>query len=463
MIEAKLQPHSSIYEERIIAAIVQKAQVFDDIVEYLTPESFYKPLHQDVIKACFELLRKREAINYYTIAEKISKDLESQKENFFWLSNLTFGYVAPRELNSYIAAVKDMQVKRDLIKACHETMISCYENEATSDDILQGHESVVFAIANQIKTNHYQHIADGAVTVIQKADEARTNTAPITGVDTGYLALNDATSGWQAPDLVILAARPSVGKTAFALNLAYNAMVSYYKPIAVGYFSLEMPTWQLAKRLMAISGKYTMTELSKGRGTTSEVLLEDAERLSTLSLWVDDTAGLNFWSLKNKAKRMVQREGVGMIIIDYLQLVTGDRRSNGNREQEISEISRGLKQLAKELNVPIIALSQLSRDVEKRGGSKIPQLSDLRESGAIEQDADMVCFIYGHSDEEKLQNADLANKKYLKIAKYRNGELNSFEFEADGQKQKWHCIGYHNEVKQLPTSKGFIHGEIPKF
>ncbi len=451
MIEAKVPPHSTITEQRIISAILQNAQNFDYVIESLQPESFYIPKHVEWIKACFALFREKQPINYITIAGKVATNSKEETETAFELMKLQEGYVRHEELESYIEIVKDKQVKRDLIHTCHKAMMDSYNDTDNCEDIISNVESSIYNIANQIKKNDYQHVSEGAVIVIEKAEQAKVNQMPFTGVDTGYLNLNYQTSGWQQTDLIILAARPSVGKTAFALNLAYNAVISQYKQTAVGYFSLEMTTWQLSKRLMAMSGQYTMTELSTGKNTATFQLHEDAERLSIMPIFVDDTASLNIWSLRNKAKKMVNRENVGLIIVDYLQLITGERKGNSNREQEISEISRSLKNLAKELNVPIIALSQLSRDVEKRT-NKRPMLSDLRESGAIEQDADMVMFLHGHSKEEIMQNADLANKKYLTIAKFRNGELENFEFESNGQKQRWQEIGIENQMQQLPTN-----------
>ena len=275
------------------------------------------------------------------------------------------------------------------------------------------------------------------------------------------------THGWQPTDLIILAARPSVGKTAFALNLARNAATNRRKQTAVGFFSLEMSTQQLLQRVVSMDTGIWMEQLANGRINDTTILYTSGDRIDKMKIYVDDTAGLNLFELRSKARRMVTKHKVGLIIIDYLQLMNADDRRNGNREQEISSISRGLKRLAKELTVPIIALSQLSREVEKRGkGYKVPQLSDLRESGAIEQDADMVMFLYRPPEDEVKEDWALANKAMAKIAKHRNGKLESFAFEVDNNIQKWEEIGVLDNkpwqpVTQLPSQSVFNNNITP--
>ena len=257
----------------------------------------------------------------------------------------------------------------------------------------------------------------------------RTKTEDISGVPSGFSRLDKVTFGWQPTDLIILAARPSVGKTAFALNLARNAALHPTQPVPVGFFSLEMSASQLVMRILSAESEIDMRKITRGKLENYEyeqLLSRGIKRLESAPIFIDDTASLNIFEFRAKARRLVNKNKVGLIIIDYLQLMGGSVDRNMNREQEISSISRNLKSLAKELNIPIIALSQLSRAVENRKESKIPQLSDLRESGAIEQDADMVMFIYRpeyHDIHANEQGESTSGEVHIRIAKHRNGEL----------------------------------------
>jgi replicative DNA helicase len=264
----------------------------------------------------------------------------------------------------------------------------------------------------------------------------RNKTEDISGVPTGFPTLDKITYGWQPTDLIILAARPSVGKTAFALNLARNAALSAVKPTAVGFFSLEMSAAQLVQRILSAESEIPLEKISRGKMEDYEyqqLHTKGIKRLETAPIYIDDTAALNIFEFRAKARRLVNKHNVGLIIIDYLQLMSGSNDKGGNREQEISNISRNLKALAKELGIPIIALSQLSRAVETRKESKMPQLSDLRESGAIEQDADMVMFIYRPEYHEIHNNENGESTKgetHIRIAKHRNGSLENLRLRA---------------------------------
>jgi replicative DNA helicase len=278
------------------------------------------------------------------------------------------------------------------------------------------------------------------VKTIQRIEDLRTRQDEISGVPTGFHLMDRITYGWQPTDLIILAARPSVGKTAFALNLARNAALHPTKPTAVGFFSLEMSAGQLVQRILSAESEIWLEKIARGRLEEHEMkqlYKKGIERLASAPIHIDDTAALNIFELRAKCRRLKNKHNVGLIIIDYLQLMSGtsDNR-NSNREQEISRISRDLKGLAKELNIPIIALSQLSREVEKRGakeGQKIPQLSDLRESGAIEQDADMVMFLYRPEYYDITANEMGESNKgetHVRIAKHRNGQLDTIKLKA---------------------------------
>ncbi len=298
----------------------------------------------------------------------------------------------------------------------------------------------MFEITNNHLRKNFETIDTVLVKTIQRIEDLRHKNEDITGVPSGYSSLDRVTYGWQNSDLIILAARPSVGKTAFALNLARNAVLHPTKQTPVAFFSLEMSAGQLVQRILSAESEIWLEKISRGKLEEHEMkqlYAKGIQRLAQAPLFIDDTPALNIFELRAKCRRLKARDNIGLIIIDYLQLMsgTGENR-NGNREQEISNISRNLKSLSKELNVPIIALSQLSREVEKRGakdGSKVPQLSDLRESGAIEQDADMVMFLYRPDYYDMTTNETGENIKGLtevKIAKHRNGSLETVKLKA---------------------------------
>jgi replicative DNA helicase len=276
------------------------------------------------------------------------------------------------------------------------------------------------------------------VKTIQRIEDLRTRQDEITGVPTGFPTIDRVTYGWQPSDLIVLAARPSVGKTAFALNLARNAALHPTKPTPVGFFSLEMSASQLVQRILSAESGILLEKIARGKleqHEMEELYKKGINRLSSAPIHIDDTAALNIFELRAKCRRLKNKHNIGLIIIDYLQLMSGaGENRNANREQEISRISRDLKGLAKELQVPIIALSQLSREVEKRKeGSKIPQLSDLRESGAIEQDADMVVFLYRpeyHDIHANENGESTKGETQVRIAKHRNGQLETITLKA---------------------------------
>ena len=316
-----------------------------------------------------------------------------------------------------------------MIRISGEIIGDAYEDSTDVFDLLDDSETKMFNITNNYLKKNFEDIGSVLANTINKIDALRTKTDEISGVPSGFSNLDRITYGWQPTDLIILAARPAVGKTAFALNLARNAALHPTKPIGVGFFSLEMSASQLVTRILSAESEILLEKISRGKLEDHEYAQLHAKgikRLETAPLYIDDTAALNIFEFRAKARRLVNKHHVGLIIIDYLQLMSGSNDKGGNREQEISSISRNLKALAKELSVPIIALSQLSRAVETRKESKMPQLSDLRESGAIEQDADMVMFIYRpeyYQITQDDQGNDYRGLAQIIIAKHRNGSL----------------------------------------
>ncbi|HMU25744.1 MAG TPA: replicative DNA helicase, partial [Ferruginibacter sp.] len=319
----------------------------------------------------------------------------------------------------------------------------------------------LFEITNNHLRKNFDEIETVLVKTIKRIEDMRNRQEDITGVPTGFASLDRVTYGWQPTDLIVLAARPSVGKTAFALNLARHAALHPTKPTAVGFFSLEMSSSQLVQRILSAESEIWLEKIARGQLEEYEMKQlynKGINRLTKAPIFIDDTAALNIFELRAKCRRLKTKHNVGLIIIDYLQLMSGSGERNANREQEISKISRDLKGLAKELQIPIIALSQLSREVEKRKeGNKMPQLSDLRESGAIEQDADMVMFLYRPEYYDITANEFGEQNKgetHVKIAKHRNGSLELIKLKALLHIQKF--IEYDSDPNDTggPRPKG---------
>ena len=435
----KLPPQARDLEQAILGAIMLEKNAFDQVCDMLHPACFYVDAHQRIYQACLNLKAARMPIDMLTVVEalKASDDLE-MIGGVFAITQLTNNVTSSAHIEGHAKIILQKFMQRELIRISGETIMAAYEDSTDVHDLLDTVESAIFAVSSGFSGTEYLSMAVATPPVINKIESLEHTTDDVTGVHTGFFELDKITHGWQPTDLIIIAARPSVGKTAYALNLARSAAASRIKPTAVGFFSLEMGNEQLVKRLLSNDSEIAMTRLQTGKGIEKTVMYKSADRLSAMPIFIDDTAALSIGQLRNKARRMVSRDKVGLIIVDYLQLMTGDKNRQSVREQEISSISRGLKQLAKQLKVPVIALSQLSRKIEDRkSGEKVPQLSDLRESGAIEQDADMVMFLYRPDEQARKDDAEMANVAMAKIAKHRNGELASFKYLVDDSIQRW--------------------------
>jgi replicative DNA helicase len=356
----------------------------------------------------------------------------------YYVTKLTNAVVSSANIEAHARIVLQKFIQRELIRISGEIIGDAYEDSTDVFDLLDQAESKIYEVTSNHLKNNYESIDSVLVKTIQRIEDLRHRNEDITGVPSGFPSLDRVTYGWQNTDLIILAARPAVGKTALALNLARNAALHPSKPTPVAVFSLEMSAGQLVQRILSAESEIWLEKISRGKMEEHEMkqlYQKGIQRLAQAPIFVDDTAALNIFELRAKCRRLKNLNNIGLIIIDYLQLMsgTGENR-NGNREQEISTISRGLKALAKELQVPIIALSQLSREVEKRkDGNKMPQLSDLRESGAIEQDADMVCFIYRPEYYDVTSNEmgeSNRGETHIRIAKHRNGTLETIKLRA---------------------------------
>ena len=439
MVFGKVPPQSKELEEAVLGAIMLEKSAFDTVVEILKPECFYAEAHQSIFKAMKSLADKSLPIDLLTVVEelKLKGELELVGGPYY-VSKLTNAVVSSANIEAHARIVLQKFIQRELIRISGEIIGDAYEDTTDVFDLLDDAESKLFEITNNHLRSAFEDINTVLVKTIQRIEDMRNKDEDITGVPSGFPSLDKLTYGWQQTDLIVLAARPSVGKTAFALNLARSAALHPTKPTPVVFFSLEMSSSQLVQRILSAESEIWLEKITRGKLEEHEMkqlYKRGIERLSNAPIYIDDTAALNIFELRAKCRRLKNKHDIGLIIIDYLQLMSGGGdNKNGNREQEISKISRDLKGLAKELKVPIIALSQLSREVEKRKeGAKIPQLSDLRESGAIEQDADMVMFLYRPEYYDITANEMGESNKgetYVKIAKHRNGSLDTIKLKA---------------------------------
>lgn len=438
MLFGKVQPQATELEEAVLGAIMLEKGAFDTVVEILTEDSFYLDSHRRIFRAMKQLANKSQPIDLLTVVEELrfAGDLE-QVGGAYFVSRLTNGVVSSANVEAHARIVMQKYLQRELIRISGEIIRDAYEESIDIFDMLDAAERKLFEITNNNLRRNFSRMDDVIIQTMARIEDMRKRSEDITGVPTGFPLLDKVTYGWQATDLIILAARPSVGKTAFALNLARAAAMDPNRKTAVAFFSLEMSSSQLVQRVLSAQSEIPLEKISRGKleeHEMTQLVQKGIEPLTQAPIFIDDTAALNIFELRAKCRRLKNHHNVGLIIIDYLQLMSGSGERNSNREQEISKISRDLKGLAKELSVPIIALSQLSREVEKRKeGMKVPQLSDLRESGAIEQDADMVLFLYrdeyyGLKHNEHGESTE--GEVMVKIAKHRNGALETIYLKA---------------------------------
>ena len=439
MVYGKVPPQAKDLEEAVLGAIMLEKSAFDTVVEILKPECFYVEAHQRIYRSMQSLQQKNQPLDILTVVE----ELKSREEldlvgGPYYVTRLTNAVVSSANIEAHSRIILQKFIQRELIRISGEIIGDAYEDSTDVFDLLDDAESKLFEITNNHLRKNFDSIDTVLVKTIQRIEDLRHKNEDISGVPSGFASLDRITYGWQPTDLIILAARPSVGKTAFALNLARCAALHSAKPTPIAFFSLEMSAGQLVQRILSAESEIWLEKIARGKLEEHEMkqlYAKGIQRLSQAPIYIDDTAALNIFELRAKCRRLKNKHNVGLIIIDYLQLMsgTGENR-NGNREQEISRISRDLKGLAKELQVPIIALSQLSRAVESRKeGNKMPQLSDLRESGAIEQDADMVMFLYRPEYYDITANEMGESNKgetHVRIAKHRNGSLETIKLKA---------------------------------
>lgn len=458
---AKVQPQARDLEELVLGAIMLEQNAFDAVSGIIkSADVFYVHAHQEIYTAMLRLSEEDEPIDMYTVTERLKSlgTLEAVGGAYF-IASLTNKVASSANVETHSRIVMQKYLKREVISLSSEAIKNAFDDTVDVFDLLDETEAELFKLTEMNMKKSAVDIGSIVLEEVEAIAERRKNAKDgeiITGVSTGFRELDKLTSGWQPSDLVILAARPGMGKTAFTLALARNASIDAKKPVA--FFSLEMSTNQLVSRLISMETEISSDQIKKGQLLENEWqhLVKNIDNLKEAPMFIDDTPGISIFELRAKCRRLKAKHDIQMIMIDYLQLMTGatDGKGGGNREQEISMISRNLKGIAKELNVPIIALSQLSRAVETRGGAKRPMLSDLRESGAIEQDADMVIFLYRpeyYNITEDDDGADCRGIAEVIVAKHRNGSLETVKTKFIGKFAKFEDLPPANDLIALES------------
>lgn len=425
----KLPPQAVELEEAVLGAMLLEKAALAIVIDILNAESFYKEQNGRIYTAIRSLFMRSEPIDVLTVVQELKRTGELEfVGGTYYVSALTNRIASSANIEYHARIVSQKFLQRELIRISTETIREAYEDSTDVFELLDSVTQNIYGTFHGNTKKKHKKVNTILTEAFKEMEEAG-NKKGLLGVPSGFTSLDRLTGGWQRSDLLIIAARPGMGKTAFVAAMAKNAAVEFNKPVCI--FSLEMSDVQLIKRLISSESDIVQDKILKGDLTNQEYeqINERIKGLSASPIYIDDTPALTLFELRAKARRLVEHEKVELIIIDYLQLMSGGPDARGNREQEISTISRGIKSLAKELQIPIIALSQLSRQTENRpGGSKRPQLSDLRESGAIEQDADMVMFIYRPEyygmTEDEVGN-DLRGKAEIVIAKNRHGPVTS--------------------------------------
>jgi len=392
----KLPPQALDLEESVLGALMLEKEALTNIIDILKPENFYKDAHKEIYQAIIDLFNNSQPIDLLTVTNQLKKNgtLDIVGGSYY-VTKLTTRVNSASNIEFHSRIILEQSIKRELINISSKVQKDAYEDTIDVFDLLDQTEQSLFDVSESHIRKNYKKVQNLMKEAIDELEIKKEKKDGITGVPSGFIDLDTITSGWQPSDLVIVAGRPSMGKTAFVLSLIRNASIDHNLPM--GIFSLEMSSLQLVNRLISSEAELDSDKIRKGNLKDYEwqQLLHKTDLLQKAPIFIDDTPALSILELRAKARRLKSQHDIQCIIVDYLQLMTSEYgKTSGNREQEIASISRSLKAVAKELNIPVIALSQLSRAVETRGGDKRPVLSDLRESGSIEQDADMVMFIY---------------------------------------------------------------------
>ncbi len=463
-IDGKLPPQAIELEEAVLGALMLDNEALSDTIDILKPEYFYKIEHQKIFDSIIVLFNESKPVDILTIIEQLKKSGELENiGGAFYITQLTNNVASSANTEYHARIIVEKFIQRSLIQISSSIIKDSFDETIDVFDLLSNAEQELFSVTEGSLRKSYSKMSELISSAINNIEELKNKEDGLSGVPSGFSRLDRVTSGWQKSDLVIIAARPGMGKTALALTMCRNIAINHKTPI--GIFSLEMSTDQLVNRLISSESEIPSNKLRKGNLEEYEFvqLHEKIKDLAEAPIYIDDTPGLSVFELRAKARRLVKNHGVKIIIVDYLQLMTAGGNKIGNREQEISTISRSLKGIAKELKIPVIALSQVNRGVESRTStSKRPILADLRESGAIEQDADIVTFIY-RPEYYKIyewENADDSRgQAEIIIAKHRNGPLDNIRLKFINILAKFSDLDYFdgvNEEENLGDEPSFI-------
>lgn len=452
-IDGKLPPQAIELEEAVLGALMLDNEALSDTIDILKPEYFYKMEHQKIFDAIIVLFNESKPVDILTVIEELKKlgELESIG-GAFYITQLTNNVASSANTEYHARIIVEKFIQRSLIQISSTIIKDSFDETIDVFDLLSKAEQDLFSVTEGSLRKSYDKMSVLISNAISSIEELKDKEDGLSGVPSGFSKLDRVTSGWQKSDLVIVAARPGMGKTAFALTMCRNIAINHNTPI--GIFSLEMSSDQLVNRLISSESEIPSEKLRKGNLEEYEFvqLHEKIKDLAEAPIYIDDTPGLSVFELRAKARRLVKNHGVKIIIVDYLQLMTAGGNKNGNREQEISTISRSLKGIAKELKIPVIALSQVNRGVESRTStSKRPILADLRESGAIEQDADIVTFIYRpeyYKIYEWENSDDSRGQAEIIIAKHRNGSLENVRLKFISHLAKFSDLDHFDGVQE---------------
>lgn len=435
----KLPPQALDLEEAVLGALMLEKNALNAVVEFLKPEHFYSEQHKEIYTAIIDLFKSSDPVDMRTVVNQLRKTGKIELiGGAYYIAELTSKVSSAANIEYHARVIMEMAIKRELIQVASEIHHNAYEDTTDVFELLDKTEQSIFQISDSNLRKNYDNMRNLMTRAIHELQLLKDHKDGLTGVPSGFTGLDRMTSGWQRSDLVIIAARPGMGKTAFVVSALRNAAVEFKIPVAI--FSLEMASIQLVNRMISAEAELEGEKIKRGTLADHEwaQLVHKTNKLSSAPIFIDDTPALSVLELRAKCRRLKAEHNIQIIVVDYLQLMRGDQ--GGNREQEIASISRALKGIAKELNVPVLALSQLSRGVETRGGDKRPQLSDLRESGSIEQDADIVMFLYRPEyykitvDEEGMPTQGMGE---VIIAKHRNGSVGSVKLKFIGKYTKF--------------------------
>lgn len=430
MVATKIPPHSEEAERSVLGAILIDREAIVQVSDLLLPEHFYSERHSQIYEGMLSLYEGREPIDLVTLPQRLKEQNKlKQVGGASYLAGLVEEVPTSANSRKYAGIIKDYATRRKLISDSAQIVETSFDESVSVANLLDQAEQKIFALSQRHLKQGFLAIKSVLADSFDRLDELAKKSGSLRGVATGFADLDKTLAGMQDSNLLILAARPGIGKTAFSLNVAQYVAVSSKVP--VGFFSLEMSKEELVDRMLVAQADIDAWKLKTGKlsGGDFEKLSDAMGVLAEAPLFIDDTPGISVLEMRTKARRLKAEHNLGLIVVDYLQLVRG--RNLENRVQEVGEISQGLKNLARELKIPVVALSQLSRAIEHRGSGSAPQLADLRESGSIEQDADVVMFLYREDPE------DLSNMK-LSIAKHRNGPLRTIDLRFKGERVRFY-------------------------